>query len=182
MSYNDASIRSVRVMHGLGIEMTVSSEQLREAMARFATGVTVVTTVPDDDHVHGMTANAFASVSLDPPLVLVSISRHRNTHVHIQRGGRFGVNILAQSQEAVARYFAQTDKPPGEEPQNLWRPNEGGSPRMEEALVFLECSVMASHSYGTHTIFIAKVEEVEVQPGRPLLFYEGHLQDFRETL
>ena len=162
--------------------MTVSSEQLREAMARFATGVTVVTTLPDNGDIHGMTANAFASVSLDPPLVLVSVARQRNTHVHIQRGGRFGVNILAQNQEAVARYFAQADKPPGEEPENLWGLNEGGSPRMEEALVFLECSVMDSHSYGDHTIFIAEVEKVEIQPGRPLLFYEGHLQDFRETL
>ena len=162
--------------------MTVSSEQLREAMAKFATGVTVVTTVTDNGDIHGMTANAFASVSLDPPLVLVCIARQRNTHVHIQRGGRFGVNILAQNQEAVTRYFAQADKSPSEEPEKLWRLNEGGSPRMEEALVFLECSVMASHSYGDHTIFIAEVEAVEVQPGRPLLFYEGHLQDFRETL
>ena len=162
--------------------MTVSSEQLREAMGRFATGVTVVTTIPDNGEIHGMTANAFTSVSLDPPLVLVSIARQRNTYVHIQRGGRFGVNILGQNQEAVARYFAQADKSPGEEPENLWRLNEGGSPRMEEALVFLECSVMASHSYGDHTIFIAEVEEVEVRPGHPLLFYEGHLQDFKETL
>ncbi len=90
------------------------------------------------------------------------------------------MNILAQNQEAVARYFAQDDKTPGEEPKTLWRLNEGGSPRMEEALVFLECSVMASHSYGDHTIFIAEVEEVEVQPGRPLLFYERHFQDFRD--
>lgn len=161
--------------------MAVSPEQLRDAMARFATGVTVVTTVPDNGDIHGMTANAFASGSLDPPLVLVSIARQRNTHVHIQRGGRFGVNILAQNQEAVARYFAQDDKTPGEEPKMLWRLNEGGSPRMEEALVFLECLVMASHSYGDHTIFIAEVEEVKIQPGRPLLFYEGHLQDFRDT-
>ena len=157
--------------------MTVSPEQLRKAMAMFATGVTVVTTAPDDGHIHGMTANAFASVRLDPPLVLVSIARQRNTHIHIERGGRFGVNILGRNQEAVARYFAQADKPPGEEPKNLWRLNEGGSPRMEEALVFLECSVTDSHSYGDHTISIAEVEKVETQPGCPLLFYEGQLQD-----
>ncbi len=161
--------------------MTVSSEQLREALARFATGVTVVTTVPDRGAIHGMTANAFAPVSLDPPLVLVSIARQHNTHVHIQRGGRFGVNILDQGQEAVARYFAKDDKRPGEEPETLWRLIEGGSPRMEEALVFLECSVTASHSYGDHTIFIAEVEGVEVKPGQPLLFYEGRFQDFRDA-
>ena len=158
--------------------MSVEPEQLRKAMARFATGVTVVTTVPDHGSIHGMTANAFASVSLEPPLVLVSISRHRNTHLHIQRSGRFGVNVLARNQEMIARYFAQSDKPSGEEPKNLWRSDNAGSPRMEGALAFLGCSVVASHSYGDHTIFIAEVDEVDIQPGLPLLFYEGHLQDF----
>ena len=156
--------------------MAVSPEQLREAIARFATGVTVITTVPADDHLHGMTANAFAPVSLNPPLVLLGIAQKSNTHVHIQNGGRFGVNILAQGQAEIARYFARDDKTQ-DKPETPWRLKEGGSPRMEEALVFLECSVVASHSYGDHTIFIAEVEEASVQAGHPLLFYEGQLQD-----
>ena len=86
--------------------MPVSLEQFRQGMAMFATGVTVISTLEADGNVHGMTANAFTSVCLDPPLILVSIGHQRNTYANVQARGRFGVNILSLEQEPIARYFA----------------------------------------------------------------------------
>ena len=157
--------------------MSVSLEQFRQGMAMFATGVTVISTLEADGNVHGMTANAFTSVCLDPPLILVSIGHQRNTYANVQTRGRFGVNILSLEQEPLALYFALEERGQGEAPEVPWQLNGGASPRLEGALVFMECRVVADYSHGNHTIFVAEVEQMATQPGRPLLFYEGSLAD-----
>ena len=85
--------------------MGVSQSEFRKAMASFATGVTVIT-VDHEGEVHGMTANAFASVSLDPTLVLVCVDHKARTHTHLHARKRFGVNVLAENQRAVSEYYA----------------------------------------------------------------------------
>ena len=157
--------------------MPISPERFHQAVAKFATGVTVISSLEASGDIHGMTANSLASVSLEPRLVLVSIGHQRDTYANIRERGRFGVSILAQGQEVIARYFAREEKAQGEAPQVPWRLEKGGSPRLEGALVFMECRVVAHHTYGDHTIFIAEAEDVAVRQGQPLLFYDGQIVD-----
>ena len=161
--------------------MVVSLEQFHQAMARFATGVTIISTLEANGNVHGMTANAFTSVCLEPPLILVSIGHQRKTYSNVRERSRFGVNILAQEQEPIARYFALEEKDQGEALEVPWHLNEGASPRLTGALAFMECRVVADYSHGDHTIFVAEVERVATQSGRPLLFYEGYLAEMDRT-
>src|SRR5580693_8975026 len=91
--------------------MSLNPAEFRRAMGRFATGVTIVT-VDLDGEVHGMTANAFASVSLDPLLVLVCVSHTAQTHAHLHAKKRFGINVLAENQRAISEYYAQLDHSP----------------------------------------------------------------------
>ncbi len=81
----------------------VSKDDFRKCMAQFATGVTVVTTLDDDKKVHGMSANSFTSVCLDPPLVLVCVAHNTNTYRYVESTGKFGINILGAEQEAIGR-------------------------------------------------------------------------------
>src|SRR6202023_2161519 len=86
--------------------MGVTQAEFRKAMGSFATGVTVIP-VEHEGKVHGMTANAFASVSLDPPLVLVCVDQRARTHAHLHAKKRFGVNVLAEDQQTVSEYYAR---------------------------------------------------------------------------
>ena len=90
-------------------EMSVTQAEFRKAMGSFATGVTIIT-VDFEDEVHGMTANAFTSVSLDPMLVLVCVDRSARTHAHLHAKKRFGVNVLAEHQRAISEYYARPER------------------------------------------------------------------------
>src|ERR1700741_2956886 len=92
--------------------MSVSQAEFRKALACFATGITVIT-LDSENEVHGMTANAFTSVSLDPMLVLVCVDQRARTHAHLHAKKRFGVNVLAQNQRAISEYYAPPARPPG---------------------------------------------------------------------
>ncbi|MDP8944212.1 MAG: flavin reductase family protein [Actinomycetota bacterium] len=141
----------------------------------FATGVTVVTT-RNLDVCYGMTANAFSSVSLEPPLVLVCVNRDGDGRRQIGRNGRFAVNILSDDQEQLSRYFASPERPRGREafrdvPHYL---SESGSPILEGVAGYLDCRLAASHAAGDHMIFVGEVTELEFAPdASPLVFYRG---------
>lgn len=139
----------------------------------FATGVTIIT-VDLNGEVHGMTANAFASVSLDPPLVLVCVDQSAKTHAHLHARKRFGISVLAEDQRAISEYFAQPVQEQVEEesPAHFDR-TRYGTPVLQGALTYLECRLQWAHDAGDHTIFIAEVEEVVVREGEPLLFSEA---------
>lgn len=149
----------------------VSPQRLRSALASFASGVTVITTAggPGSSQVHGMTANAFTSVSLEPPLVLVSVSNAAHLHERIVETGRYGVSILSRGQEAFARHFAgQVSR--RELVRFLWR---DGLPLIEGALAHLTCTVLDSHLAGDHTLHVASVDTVVHQSGAPLVYHSG---------
>jgi flavin reductase (DIM6/NTAB) family NADH-FMN oxidoreductase RutF len=149
--------------------MPVDGDTFREAMSRWTSGVTVVTTLVDGEP-HGMTASAFCSVSVDPPTILVCVSKQARTHGRIRHAGRFGVNILEESQQAWARHFAGARTRPGSV---ALRFQEGQSPWLEGALAFLECRVTKTCDAGTHTIFLGLVEACCVRPdGKPLAYYQ----------
>lgn len=152
----------------------VSPVHMRNALGRFVSGVTVVTTAEceDDDSVHGMTANAFTSVSLDPPLVLVSISTRAKMDRRIQESGRYGVSVLALDQEPVSLHFAGAAQQP-DLVRFVWR---DAVPLLEGALVHLVCTVVDSHPAGDHTLHVGRVEQLWYDDGHPLVFYTGNFR------
>jgi flavin reductase (DIM6/NTAB) family NADH-FMN oxidoreductase RutF len=148
---------------------------LRQVMGRFATGVTVVTTT-DREVIHGMTANAFLSVSLRPPLVLVSLGRCRMSEM-LPRAGRYGVSVLAHDQEHFAAHFA-AQRVSSVEPSFVWH---HGLPLLEGALAHIACRVVDVHQAGDHVLWIGEVEHLYHREGEPLLFYTGRFGTLREV-
>jgi flavin reductase (DIM6/NTAB) family NADH-FMN oxidoreductase RutF len=151
------------------------ARELRHVMGRFATGVTVVTTI-DRDTIHGMTANAFLSVSLRPPLVLVSLGRCRMNEM-LPRTGRYGVSVLAHDQADFAAHFA-AQRQAAVEPAFDWHQ---GLPLLSGALAHLACRVVDVHPAGDHVLWIGEVEHLEHNDGQPLLFYTGRFGTLREA-
>jgi flavin reductase (DIM6/NTAB) family NADH-FMN oxidoreductase RutF len=154
-----------------------AEQALRQVMGRFATGVTVVSTI-DREVIHGMTANAFLSVSLHPPLVLVSLGRCRMSEM-LPRAGRYGVSVLAHDQEHLASHFVAQRVSPVE-PSFVWH---HGVPLLDGALAHIACRVVDVHPAGDHVLWIGEVEHLYPREGEPLLFYTGRfgtLRDVRE--
>lgn len=141
--------------------------RLRKAMGRFATGVTVVTTA-QRDQVHGMTANGVMSVSLDPPLIVVSLGDCKMDEL-LPRTRRYGISVLRADQEQLARHFSGR---PVEEvaPAFSWFRE---LPFIQGALAHVGCRVEAIHEAGDHRLWIGRVEYMEDEDGDPLLFYAG---------
>ena len=143
----------------------------RTAMGKFATGVTVIITETDGEP-HGMTANAFMSVSLDPKLVVISIKENARILPKIQQSGKFSVNILAAEQQEVSMIFAGQIKDQAVEFDRL-----ENQPVIPGALAQVTCDVSAAHVEGDHTLFIGKVTGIELNEGEPLLFYNGRYRE-----
>ena len=152
-----------------------TSAEFRRAMSRFATGVTILTVVQPDGEPKGMTANAFASVSLEPPLVLVCVDWRARTHDLLRHAEHFGISVLHEGQQAVAEIFAAPDGQP-EAMARLGirlRRAAGGTPYVEDCLAHLICRRVAAHRAGDHTIYVGQAEQLAAGEGRPLLFYAG---------
>jgi flavin reductase (DIM6/NTAB) family NADH-FMN oxidoreductase RutF len=159
--------------------MSISQATFREAMGSFATGVTVIT-VDYEGEVQGMTANAFASVSLDPLLVLVCVDHRARTHGHLHAKKRFGVNVLAENQRAISEYYARTtatEQHAEKEAGARFDRTAHGTPVLHGALAYLECRLHCAQDAGDHTIFIAEVEDVVVRQGDPLLYFRGKYRE-----
>jgi flavin reductase (DIM6/NTAB) family NADH-FMN oxidoreductase RutF len=144
-----------------------AARELRQVMGRFATGVTVVTTVHRET-IHGMTANAFLSVSLRPPLVLVSLGRCRMSEM-LPRTGRYGISVLASDQQHFAAHFAGQRVSPVD-PSFAWHED---LPLLDGALAHVGCKVVDVHPAGDHVLWIGEVEHLWHRDGEPLLFYTG---------
>ena len=154
--------------------MALDKNDFRRTMGFFATGVTVVTTALGEE-LHGMTANAVCSVSLEPPLLLVCIDRRSHTHSILAQSRVFAVNILGEEQEELSRLFADSASPRAH---SLWdvryRLGTTGAPILEDCLAYAECRVAATYPGGDHTIFLGYVKDLGiVREARPLLFYRG---------
>ena len=144
-----------------------AAKEFRQVMGRFATGVTVVTTV-ERGAAHGMTANGFLSVSLRPPLVLVSLGRCKMNEL-LPRSGRYGVSVLSHDQHHFAGHFAAQKASPVE-PTFTW---QDGVPLLEGAIAHLVCRVADVHRAGDHVLWIGEVEYLAHREDEPLLFYTG---------
>jgi flavin reductase (DIM6/NTAB) family NADH-FMN oxidoreductase RutF len=152
-----------------------TSKDFRATVGSFATGVTVVTT-RGEEHAYGMTANAFSSLSLDPPLVLVCVISQSEGSDHIKRNRCFAVNVLAEQQEPISRYFASRDRPRGRDAfsEVSHRIGVTGSPILDGVIGYLDCRLHAEHDAGDHEIFIGEVLELGFEAdGKPLVFHGG---------
>jgi flavin reductase (DIM6/NTAB) family NADH-FMN oxidoreductase RutF len=155
--------------------MSLDAGEFRKAMGCFATGVTIIT-LDLEGEVHGMTANAFASVSLDPMLVLVCVDRRAATHAHLQAKKRFGINVLCEDQRVISEYYARherTHERAEQEAGARFDRTALGTPMLRGALAYLECRLHSAQDAGDHTIFIAAVEDAVVREGQPLIFFRG---------
>jgi len=163
--------------------MTVNQADFRRAMGSFATGVTVIT-VDQEGEVHGMTANAFTSVSLEPLLILVCVDHKARTHAHLRTKQRFGINVLAENQRAISEYYARPlprHEHAEKETGARFDRTAHGTPVLHGALAYLECRLHSAQDAGDHTIFIAEVEEVVVREGDPLLYFRGNYREIGQA-
>lgn len=150
-------------------------DELRPTLAGFATGVTVVTVAGDNPH--GMTANAFASVSLDPPLVLLCVGRGAKMHGYLSVANCFGVSVLGVDQQETARYFASRRRPEGGaqfRQVDWWAGGRTGAPLIGGAIAWLECRRWAQYDGGDHSIFVGQVlTATRGSSGEPLVFFDS---------
>lgn len=160
--------------------MSLTASDFRKAMGCFATGVTIIT-VDQDGEVHGMTANAFTTVSLDPVLVLVCVDHRARTHAHLHARKRFGVNVLRRDQQAISDYYARSAETHqhAEAAGARFDHTAHGTPVLQRALAYLDCRLHSVQVAGDHTIFIAEVEEVVVRDGEPLLYFRSQYRHIK---
>jgi flavin reductase (DIM6/NTAB) family NADH-FMN oxidoreductase RutF len=155
--------------------------RLRAMLGRFATGVSVVS-ARHGPLLSGMTANAVASISVDPPLMMASINRRSETHVAIIGSHAFSINVLAADQQALADCFAQRttaakltrfcDAP--------WHEAETGSPILEGALAYFDCRIVDRVAAGTHTIFVGEIVAAGYrEDAEPLLWFGSQYRELR---
>jgi flavin reductase (DIM6/NTAB) family NADH-FMN oxidoreductase RutF len=152
--------------------MAVSGDEFRAALARWASGVAVVTAAAGD-RIHGMTVSAFASVSLAPPLVLVCADKSSITLEVVEAGGVFAVNVLAVDQQALSDRFASKKDEHRRFEGVPWRRGATGAPLLEGTVAALDCRVVAAHDAGDHVIYVGEVEAAEVRAGEPLVYHAG---------
>jgi 3-hydroxy-9,10-secoandrosta-1,3,5(10)-triene-9,17-dione monooxygenase reductase component len=154
--------------------MDVTPGVFRKVMGHFVTGVTVVTAL-DGETPQGITVNALSSVSLQPPLVMVALDRRRFITPTVRRAGRYAVNILAETQQALSDCFAGAPVSPGREAfcGAAWHAGATGLPLIDGAIASLECTVVQTFSAGDHDLFIGRVDALanEEHHPQPLLYY-----------
>lgn len=149
----------------------VDPPQFRQLLGRFATGVTILTSRTAAGEPVGMTASSVASVSLDPPLVLVSVEKSHDMHAALEHGTHFVLNILAAEQEALSRRFAASE--PDRFRGVSYRKNERAIPILDGVVAHLECEKRTAVAGGDHTVFFGLVVGGDVTDRRPLLYYRG---------
>ena len=156
--------------------MSVSKDEFRKGLSRFASGVTVVTCKGESGGL-GLTVSAFSSLSLDPPLVLICVHSNSSVHDGLREGRCFAVNILAEDQEPISRLFAS--KNPDRFNGIRCRDGQTGAPLIEGALAFLECRIVHTYPGGDHTILVGQVESSVMREGKPLLYFGGDYAQLR---
>jgi len=144
-----------------------SSDRFRQACSRFATGVGVVTTRAADGTPHGLTINSFSSISLDPPVVMVSIAHNCELLEHF--GAFFVVNVLREEQVDLSIRFSEL--PEGRFEGVAWKPGVTGAPVLDFPLAVIECKVLKSVEVGDHRVLFGEAVEVQIEEGRPLVFF-----------
>lgn len=150
------------------------AREFRDALGRFATGVTVVTCAGESGPV-GITANSFASVSLDPALVLWSIARNSSRFAHFAAARHFAIHILSDGERDLAARFTRG----GAGFDGIgWGPSPEGTPLIDGTLARFDCALHGAHDGGDHLIMVGRVLRARLRAGQPLVFSQGHYGGF----
>ena len=152
--------------------MSFDRSEFRRVLGHWTTGVAVVTTVTGDGRPCGLTANALASVSLDPPLVLACVQHDADTYACIEESRSFAINVLRADQERIARRFATFEIDRKFEG-IAWHTEATGAPVLDDALAWVDCRVYDSHIAGDHTIYVGEVTAGDAAEGSPLVYYRS---------
>lgn len=151
--------------------MPIEKNELRRVMGHFATGVTVITSLRSSGEMHGLTANAFSSVSLIPPLLLICVDKKAESYPCFEESKVFTVNILSAEQEALSRRFAVSG---GNKFDGVsYRVGANGVPILDGSVAYLECRLSGSMDAGDHTVYLGEIEQAETHEAKPLLFFRG---------
>jgi flavin reductase (DIM6/NTAB) family NADH-FMN oxidoreductase RutF len=156
-------------------DLEVDDRLFRSAMGSFATGVTVITTEIDGD-IHGMTANAFMSISLNPKLVAISVGERARMLQHINESKKFAVNILASNQINESKQFSGQLNLEHEVAFASYK----GLPILQDALAVITCTLHSQYEVGDHTIFIGNVSGVKLEQYDPLIYNQGKYRELKE--
>ncbi len=161
-----------------GGHTAIDASLYRRTCSLFATGITVITTVDENAHPHGMTVNSFSSVSLDPPLVLVSIDLKNAILGHFMTSAWFAVNILGEHQEDLSRRFstAAENRFNGVD----WQPGVSRVPLLAGVLAQMECAVIRTFEAGDHALLIGEVRSAAYRAGKPLVYFNSSYQNISE--
>ena len=154
---------------------SIDHKMLREAFGLYPTGVTIVTS-RIGERIHGMTANSFTSVSLDPPLLLICIDNRARMLEAIRESGTFGLSVLSREQQHISQHFAR----PGNQ-SDIAFGTRAGVPMIEGAIAHFACRLYADYAAGDHTIFLGEILECAHEPGTPLLFHCGGYKELLEN-
>ncbi len=161
--------------------MAINADEFKAALAAWASGVTIIT-ARAGDRIHGMTVSDFSGASLAPPLALVCASKTSNTTAMIEEGRCFGVNVLRAGQGKLSNRFASK--------KDEWTRFEGvetftaktGAPLLSDALVNLDCKLIAVHEAGDHLLCVGEIEEARVHEGEPLVYFRASYGRFQRDV
>ncbi|NRB39290.1 MAG: flavin reductase family protein [Pseudomonadales bacterium] len=159
--------------------MSLDPREFRNALGRFATGVCVITTNPEGVTPFGMTVNSFASVSLDPALILWSIQKDSDCFETFKTADKFAVNILADDQQDISNLYAK--KGEHDLTEGTFRQGSSGVVVLKEAMSSFECTIDARHDGGDHVIIVGRVQEMTNHPAErnPLVFFSGKYRELK---
>ena len=153
-------------------------DELRQALGRFVTGVTIVTCRDEQGEPIGLTANSFNALSLDPPLVLWSLRQASSTIDAFTNASHFAVNVLAADQVDLSRRFARPSSAKFDAGE--WTDGQGGAPLLAGCVAVFECRRRSHHAAGDHVLFIGEVERIGGTADTPLVYHAGHYRTLSE--
>ena len=153
-------------------------DELRLALGRFVTGVTIVTCRDEQGEPVGLTANSFNALSLDPPLVLWSLRQASSTIAAFTNASHFAVNVLAAEQVDLSRRFAKPSSAKFDAGE--WTDGQGGAPLLAGCVAVFECRRRSHHAAGDHLLFIGEVERIGGSADTPLVYHAGHYRTLSE--
>jgi flavin reductase (DIM6/NTAB) family NADH-FMN oxidoreductase RutF len=154
-------------------------DELRQALGRFVTGVTIVTCRDEHGAPVGLTANSFNALSLDPPLVLWSLREASSTIDAFTNASHFAVNVLAADQVDLSRRFARPSSAKFDSGQ--WSDGQGGAPLLAGCVAVFECRRRSHHAAGDHVLFIGEVERIGGTAATPLIYHGGHYHTLKNV-
>ncbi len=149
----------------------LDKDAFRAALGRFASGITVVTAQDAAGRDAGMTISAFCSVSLSPPLLMVSVAKNASMHDVLTQSAHFAVNILSDSQEPISRRFSSKE---GDRFDGVgFKRGQTGAALLDDVVAWIECRRVAAHDAGDHVLVIGETLAMDTSDRRPLLYYRG---------